>query len=88
MSDLPNATTPFTTQGLREVCEVNSRHFRRRIGTQQWTEYIPEINNPSPIPQDESDPLYLSLIHEKQIAGEPLHWSLYIACENQPGHSY
>jgi hypothetical protein len=83
MCDLPTATTPFTTQGLREVCEVNGRHFRRKKGTQQWTEYIPEDNtNSQPLFEEQDDPLYLSLIHEKKGDGEPLHWSLYIAREN------
>lgn len=88
MSNLPTTTTPFTTQGLREICEVKGRHFRQGKGTQQCTEYIPDKNEPKPVPQDADSHLYLSLIHEKQNEGEPLHWSLYVAHENQPGHSY
>lgn len=85
MSDYPTSTTPIKTIGLREVCEINGRHFRRRKGTQQWIEYEPENSS---LPPAQSLPLYLSLIHQRQGPGEPLHWSLFVARENQPGSVY
>jgi hypothetical protein len=36
----------------------------------------------------ESAPLYLSLAHHAQGPGEPFHWSLFVAHENQPGSVY
>jgi hypothetical protein len=85
MSDYPTSTTPIKTIGLREVCEVGGRHFKRRIGTQEleWIEYRSENTSPPP-----DKPLYLSLVHEKQGQGEPLHWSLFVAHENQLGSAY
>ncbi|KAN0071827.1 hypothetical protein V8E54_010423 [Elaphomyces granulatus] len=82
MSNYPTSTTPTKTVGLREVCEVNGRHFKRKKGTEQWIEYEPEK------PPSQFQPLYLSLVHEKQGTGEPLHWYLFVARENQPGSVY
>lgn len=85
MSDYPTATTPIEVRGLREVCEVNGRHFARKRGTQQWTEYKPDIKT---APPTDPSPLYLSLVHQKQGPDEPLHWSLFVARENAPGMVY
>ncbi|CDM27840.1 unnamed protein product [Penicillium roqueforti FM164] len=30
----------------------------------------------------------ISLVHEEQGEGEPLHWSLFVATENEPGMVY
>lgn len=68
MSDYPTSDTPIKTIGLREVCEVNGRHFSRRKGTEQWIESKPEN---SPLPPDQSEPLYLSLVQQKQGPDEP-----------------
>ncbi|KAL3481426.1 hypothetical protein BJX99DRAFT_164597 [Aspergillus californicus] len=86
MSGYPTPTTPTKIIGLREICEVNGHHFKRRKGTQQWTEYKPD--DPSSLQPPQSQPLYLSLVQEKQGPGEPLHWSLFVARENQPGLVY
>ncbi|KUL85441.1 hypothetical protein ZTR_06785 [Talaromyces verruculosus] len=85
MSDLPTATTPFTIQGLREVCEVT---FDASKAHNNGPNTSLKTTHPGPIPQDVADPLYLSLIHETQNDDELLHWSLYIAHENQTGDSY
>ncbi|EFQ97357.1 hypothetical protein MGYG_00396 [Nannizzia gypsea CBS 118893] len=87
MSDYPTSDTPVKRAGLREICEVNGRHFRRKLGTQQWLEYQPD-NTPSPASQSQSQPLDLSLVHHRQGEGEPLHWALLVARENQPGMVY
>lgn len=85
MSAYPTSTTPVTTRGLSEVCEVNGHHFKRRKGTQEWKEYTPDQSLPPP---SQFRPLYLSLVHENQGPGEPRHWSLLVAHENQPGMIY
>lgn len=86
----PSSTTPIKTIGLREVCEVNSRTFSRRKGTQEWTERSSSLDGLEPPPASPSSPPpnYLSLIHHNQSPGEPLHWSLFIAPENSPGYIY
>ncbi|KAJ5262491.1 hypothetical protein N7497_009294 [Penicillium chrysogenum] len=86
MSDYPSTTTPIRNAGFKEVCEVNGRTFTRTKGTQQWTEYIPSTSssNQSLL----SLPLYLSLVHQRQGQGEPLHWSLFVSRENQPGYVF
>ncbi|PYI29850.1 hypothetical protein BP00DRAFT_347763 [Aspergillus indologenus CBS 114.80] len=85
MIDYPTSATPIMTIGLREVCEVNGRLFNRRKGTQQWIESKQETSS---MPLGQSEALYLSLVHHKQGPGEPLHWSLFVARENQPGSVY
>lgn len=85
MSDYPTSITPTQVRGLREVCEVNGRHFSRRRGTQRWTEYQPDD---FVVPPTDPLPLYISLVHENQGPDEPLHWSLYVARESQPGVVY
>lgn len=79
------STTSIQVRGLREICEVNGRHFSRRRGTQEWTEYKPDNVI---LPPTGPLPLYVSLAHEIQGPGEPLHWSLYVARESQPGVVY
>lgn len=85
MSYYPTSTTPFETAGLSERCEVNGHHFKRARGTQKWIEYQPEEFDQ---PYSHVDPLYLSLVHQKQGQGEPLHWLLFVARENKPGLVY
>ncbi|EGE08384.1 hypothetical protein TEQG_07494 [Trichophyton equinum CBS 127.97] len=87
MSDYPTSSTPVKTVGLREICEVNGRYFSRKTCTQQWFEYQPEDTSP-PASQAQSQALELSLVHQKQGPGEPLHWALLVARENQPGMVY
>ncbi|OQE44423.1 hypothetical protein PENCOP_c002G06661 [Penicillium coprophilum] len=86
MSPHPSATNPITTIALREVCEVNGRTFTRRIGTQQWSERIASTDRSdhSVLPP----PFSLSLVHQLQAEGEPLHWALFVSRENQPGYVY
>ncbi|KAJ5948114.1 hypothetical protein N7466_001129 [Penicillium verhagenii] len=89
MSDYPTLKTPIQTVGLREVCEVNGRTFTRRKGADEWTEYIASQSPSDRGPSSHSPPIiYLSLIHYIQGEGEPLHWSLFFARENQPGYEY
>ncbi|KAL4915664.1 hypothetical protein BDW62DRAFT_212518 [Aspergillus aurantiobrunneus] len=83
MTDYPTQTTPITTISLREFCAINGHHFKRREDTEKWQEYTPEAPL-SPACQ----PIYLSLINEKQGPSEPNHWSLFVARENEPSSSY
>lgn len=72
--------------GLREVYEDSGRHFQRRIGTEKWTEFHPQLADiPSAAAED---PLYISLVREKQGEGEPNHWSIFVHRENQDGWLY
>ena len=86
MSGYPSPTTPIRIVGLREVCEVNGRTFSRRKGIREWTEQVSAPGGSKPPPPSSS--LYLSLVHQEQGLGEPLHWSLFVARENQPGYVY
>ncbi|KAF7618624.1 hypothetical protein F9C07_1353828 [Aspergillus flavus] len=81
----PTPNTPIQTIGLREICEVNCHHFKIISGQEDWIEYSPEN---TPLPPTQPSPLYLSLIHENQGPDEPLHWSLFVARENEPGWLY
>ncbi|PLN74732.1 hypothetical protein BDW42DRAFT_189637 [Aspergillus taichungensis] len=75
MSDYPSADTPFKTIGFREICEVNGCTFERLKDTQTWTVKM-------------GAPLMLSLVHEAQGEGEPNHWYLFVAEENERGFVY
>lgn len=86
MSGYPSSSSSIRTIGLREVCEVNGRTFSRKKGTQEWTEHTPGLGSSNPPPP--SSALYLSLVHQVQGPGEPLHWSLFVARESQPGYVY
>lgn len=83
----PTSTTPIKIVGLREVCEVNGHFFTRRRGTQQWSPFEPGREDLPPADVEHIH-LYLSLVQEKQGPDEPLHWSLFVAYENQPGLVY
>ncbi|KAJ5586983.1 uncharacterized protein N7459_002748 [Penicillium hispanicum] len=85
MEDHPTPDTPIKTIGLREVCEVNGRHFSRRKGAQRWDLLEPDTGAPA---STAISPLYLSLVLEAQGPGEPFHWSLFVARENQSGLLY
>lgn len=79
-------TTTIKSFGFTEMCEVNGRTFTRRKGTHQWTEHTASTSssNQSLL----SPPLCLSLVQQRQGNGEPLHWSLFVSRENQPGYVY
>ncbi|KAJ6079123.1 hypothetical protein N7467_008876 [Penicillium canescens] len=73
MSNYPTPDTPIKTIGLgREICTVNGRTFTRK-----------EAHN-----HGQSIPQKTSPIHHAQGPGEPFHWSLFVAHENQPGSVY
>ncbi|EEQ85323.2 uncharacterized protein BDCG_08592 [Blastomyces dermatitidis ER-3] len=55
-------------------------HIKRRKGVQQWTEVSPQGGFQE---STELSPLLLSLVHQEQAPGEPLHWSLFVAREGQ-----
>ncbi|EER38336.1 conserved hypothetical protein [Histoplasma capsulatum H143] len=84
MSNYPPPGTPFKSVGFSEYCMFNGREFRRKKGTQQWIESEQlEVNLPT---LDRA--LRLLLIQENQADGEPQHWSLFVARENEPGPVY
>ncbi|KAL1847949.1 hypothetical protein Plec18170_008363 [Paecilomyces lecythidis] len=85
MSEIPSTASTIKVVGLREVCEVDGRHFTRRRGTQEWIACAPESDRLLPN-EPESEHLYLA--HEDQGPEEPVHWSLYVAKENEPGMIY
>ncbi|KAE8395064.1 hypothetical protein BDV23DRAFT_179052 [Aspergillus alliaceus] len=78
----PSSTNPVQVMGLREVCQVDGHHFKRIRGQEHWIAYKPEDIFPPP---GEREPMYLSLIHKARGPDEPIHWSLFVARENEPG---
>ncbi|KAF9251285.1 hypothetical protein DTO013E5_1704 [Penicillium roqueforti] len=85
-SVFPPPGTPIKTRGLREVCEVDGRTFFRKRGAQDWTE---DTSNPEELkPPAENPHLYLYLVQEEQAPGEPNHWALFLADENEPDYGY
>ncbi|KAE8155163.1 hypothetical protein BDV25DRAFT_146628 [Aspergillus avenaceus] len=84
-SKYPTPNTPTKTIGIFEVCEVEGVLFRRRRGTEHWAKYSPSSQS---APQHYDERPILSLVHERQEPGEPLHWSLFVARENEPGFVY
>lgn len=88
MADYPSPTTPFRTIGLREVREVNGQTFTRKKGTTEWTPRDPAATGSTLPPPPPPSTLYLSLVLEEQGLGEPRHWSLFAARENEPGYVY
>ncbi|KAJ5616214.1 hypothetical protein N7537_001328 [Penicillium hordei] len=86
MSDFPPPETTIKTRGFREVCEVDGRPFFRKRGAQEWTE---DKCNPEELkPPVENPNLYLYLVQEEQAPGEPNHWALFLADENEPDYGY
>ena len=85
MSGHPGKDTAIKIVGLREICEVNGRHFWRMRGTQEWNEYQPQ---PAQVPPAAHSPLYVSLVFQIQGPGEPNHWSIFVHHEARPGWVY
>ncbi|CAI7580249.1 unnamed protein product [Penicillium glandicola] len=86
MSDFPPPGTEIKTRGFREVCEVDGRPFFRKRGIQEWTE---DKSNPEELqPPVENPHLYLYLVQAEQAPGEPNHWALFLADENEPDYGY
>jgi hypothetical protein len=86
MSGYPPANTPTPTRGIREVCEFNGQNFHRRKGTQDWIE--DQIEAESTAPPVEFPHIYLYLVQEERGPGEPSHWALFLADENEPDYGY
>ncbi|GAD93631.1 hypothetical protein MGYG_00396 [Paecilomyces variotii No. 5] len=87
MSEFSSPTSSIRVIGLREVWEIDGQRFTRRRGTQKWIACEPESHRLPPI-DPESERLCLFLAHEDQGPEEPMHWSLYVAKENEPGMIY
>ncbi|EEP82220.1 predicted protein [Uncinocarpus reesii 1704] len=83
MDIYPPPDTKVQTIGFSEFCEVEGQTFKRRKGTQKWAQLDPDDN-----PGHHDHPLQLSLVHHNQAPGEPIHWALYVARENDPGMVY
>lgn len=62
---------------------MNGRMFKRKKGENQWIEISTEISGSA-----DQAPLQLQLVHHNQAPGEPIHWALYVARENEPGMVY
>ncbi|KAJ5960469.1 uncharacterized protein N7479_007619 [Penicillium vulpinum] len=86
MSEFPPPGTPIKTRGFRQVCEVDGRTFFKKNGAQEWIE---DKSNPEDLkPPAENPHLYLYLVQEEQAPGEPNHWALFLADENEPDYGY
>jgi hypothetical protein len=86
MTDFPPPETPIKRIGFREVCEVDGRIFYRKKGAQEWTE--DKSNRDELKPPEENPKLYLYLVQGEQEPGEPHHWALFLADENEPEYGY
>ncbi|OJD12309.1 hypothetical protein AJ78_07075 [Emergomyces pasteurianus Ep9510] len=84
MSNYPPPGTPFKAVGFSEYCAFNGKEFRRKRGAQQWIESEALDSNLTSL----DHALHLSLIQHKQAEGEPNHWSLFVARENEAGPVY
>src|SRR6266487_4158462 len=80
MSELATSESGIKTIGLTEFKEVDGRSFKRRKGTEEWTEV-------GRVATFEAR-LCLSLVRQNQVDNEPTHWSLYVAREGEPGRLY
>ena len=71
-------TSPqIQTRGKWQYTTHEGSELKRRTGTTEW-EVIDS-------PPSGSAPLELKLVREFQLPGEPHHWSLFLAYENQSG---
>jgi hypothetical protein len=69
------------TIGLTEFKTDGEKHFKRKKGTAEWTEIVDQF-----LP--ETAELLLSLVRQTQSDGEPDHWLLFVALENEVGKAY
>jgi len=69
----------ITRHGMREYATKGETSYKRRIGSQDWT-----LVEQAPTEKDRC----LTLIRHCQADGEPYHWSLFVAYENERGSNY
>jgi hypothetical protein len=84
MAPYPPSDVAIQTVGLYEYCQVEGQRFKRKRGTEEWLPVQAHVDNTT----DEPAPLTLSLVLEHQAPGEPYHWFLFVARENEPGMIY
>nr|KMM70342.1 hypothetical protein CPAG_06654 [Coccidioides posadasii RMSCC 3488] len=84
MASYPPADVTGQTIGLFQYCQVNGQRFKRKRGTEKWTPVQPESQETG----SQQQPFVLSLVLQRQAPGEPKHWSLFVARENEPGMVY
>lgn len=54
------------------------KEYQRRVGTTEWK----KADSPPPT---ETSPMELKLVRQEQSTGEPYHWLLFLARENERG---
>ncbi|KAF2470255.1 uncharacterized protein BDR25DRAFT_303803 [Lindgomyces ingoldianus] len=81
----------ITRAGLREYASLRGKYYYwRRIGTHEWQSYT----DPQPSTQDTPEaavppePLYLSLVRQRQPEPQGHHWLLFISREGHAGTVY
>lgn len=84
MSSGPPSGVTVQTIGLFQYYEVDGQRFKRKRGTENWAPVSSGILDTVP----QQKPLLLSLVIQRQAPGEPNHWSLFVARENEPGIAY
>lgn len=87
MSSYPPPDAAIQTVGIFQYCKnANGQRFKRKRGTEQWEPSQPESLSDHGQPPP---PLTLSLVLESQAPGEPNHWYLLVAREDEePGMVY
>ncbi len=66
------------THGNWQYTTFGGKQWKRRLGTTEWK----KADSPPP---SGPPPMELKLVRQEQVAGEPYHWSLFLAREGQPG---
>ena len=66
------------THGNWQYMTSGGERWKRRVGTTEWK----KAESPPPTG---SSPMELKLVRQEQTTGEPIHWSLFLAQEGQPG---
>jgi len=72
------SSTHIDTHGNWQYLRSGEERLKRRVGTTQWE------RGDSPPPDGES-PVELKLVRQDQSPGEPYHWSLFVAREEELG---
>ena len=72
------ANSQIQTNGNWQYMTSGGELWTRRVGTTEW-------KRADSTPPTGSSPMELQLVRQKQIAGEPFHWSIFLASECQRG---
>ncbi|KAL8942321.1 MAG: hypothetical protein Q9211_001438 [Gyalolechia sp. 1 TL-2023] len=75
------SSPPIDTVGNLQFTVFGDKRWKRRVGTTEWK----ILDDLPPTAAIASSPMELKLVRQEQTAGEPYHWSLFLAPEGKPG---